>query len=179
MCTTKPATAPIPTFPQRREEDKPGQGATAIRQRGFTLIELIIFIVVVAAGLAGILSVMNTVVKSSADPMVRKQAMALADSILEEVLLKAYCDPDPGGASPPACGPHVVKASRANFDTVLDYNGLSNAAFTDLPAELSSYVIGIAVVDDAATLGIAAKKVTVTVTHGADAISMTGYRGNY
>ena len=61
---------------------------TRSQQRGFTLIELIIFIVVVGAGLAGILSVMNTVVKSSADPMVRKQAIALADSILEEILQK-------------------------------------------------------------------------------------------
>ena len=43
------------------------------RTRGFTLIEIIIFIVVVSAGLAGILSVMNTVVKSSADPVVRMQ----------------------------------------------------------------------------------------------------------
>ena len=63
-------------------------------QRGFTLIELIIFIVVVAAGLAGILSVMNTVVKSSADPMIRKQTIAIAESLLEEILLKEYCDPD-------------------------------------------------------------------------------------
>ena len=48
-------------------------------QRGFTLIEVIIFIVVVAAGLAGILSVSNTVVKSSADPVVRKQTIAIAE----------------------------------------------------------------------------------------------------
>jgi MSHA pilin protein MshD len=67
---------------------------TSPRQRGFTLIELIIFIVVVAAGLAGILSVMNTVVKSSADPMIRKQTIAIAESLLEEILLKDYCDPD-------------------------------------------------------------------------------------
>ncbi len=63
-------------------------------QRGFTLIELIIFIVVVSAGLAGILAVMDTTVKSSADPMVRKQAMALAESILEEIMAKEYCDPN-------------------------------------------------------------------------------------
>ena len=63
-------------------------------QRGFTLIELIIFIVVVAAGLAGILSVMNTVVKSSADPMIRKQTVAIAESRWEEILLKEYSDPN-------------------------------------------------------------------------------------
>ena len=56
-------------------------------QRGFTLIEVIIFIVVVGAGLAGILAVSTNSVKASADPMVRKQAMALADSILEEIFL--------------------------------------------------------------------------------------------
>jgi MSHA pilin protein MshD len=147
--------------------------------RGFTLIELIIFIVVVSAGLAGILSVMNTVVKSSADPMVRKQAAALADSILEEILLKAYCDPDPGGAPAPACGPHVAKASRVDFDNVDDYHHKTNANFPDLPAELATYGIGIEVSNGSATLGVPAKKVTVTVSHGAEAVSMTGYRANY
>ena len=146
----------------------------SLRQRGFTLIELIIFIVVVAAGLAGILSVMNTVVKSSADPMVRKQAMALADSILEEILLKSYTDPDVT---------NVGETGRVNWDNVDDFNGKTNADFAPLPAELTSYVIGITVVNDTTTLGTApnipAKKVTVTITRGAEVITMTGYRSNY
>ena len=58
------------------------------RQRGFTLIELIIFIVVVGVGVAGILSVYTTSIKNSADPLVRKQALAIAESLLEEILLK-------------------------------------------------------------------------------------------
>ena len=153
---------------------------TKPRQRGFTLIELIIFIVVIGAGLSGILLVMDTTVKSSADPMVRKQAMALAESILEEIVLKNYCDPDPGGASAPACGPHVNKGTNRNiYDNVDDYNGQSNSTFTDLPAELASYGIGIVVADGTATLGVAAKKITVTITHGSDVVSMVGYRSNY
>ena len=143
---------------------------TKPRQRGFTLIELIIFIVVVGAGLAGILSVMNTVVKSSADPMVRKQAMALADSILEEILLKSYADPD---------GTNAGETGRSNWDNVDDYSGKSNANFPDLPAELASYVIGIVVDDGSPILGIAARRVTVTITRGSDVVSMTGYRANY
>lgn len=139
------------------------------RQTGFTLIELIIFIVVVSAGLAGILAVMNTTVKSSADPMVRKQAVALADSILEEILLKAYEDPDGS----------TGETTRATMDDVGDYHGKSNALFADLPAALAAYVIAISVVDDATTLGIAAKKVTVTISSGAESLSMTGYRTNY
>lgn len=138
-------------------------------QRGFTLIELIIFMVVVSAGLAGILTVMNTVVKSSADPMVRKQSLALADSILEEIVLKAYADPD--GVS--------GEATRDLMDDVADYHGKTQTLFSDLPASLAAYTVAIAVVDDATTLGVSAKKVTVTVTRNGESISLTGYRSNY
>ena len=140
-------------------------------QVGFTLIELVVFIIIVSIGVVGILSVMNLVVKSSADPIVHKQSAALADSILEEILLKEFADPD-GGAN-------VVEAGRDNYDDVDDYNGLSNAQFTDLPASLATYIIGIAVIDGSATLGVTAKQITVTVTHSGESISMTGYRANY
>ena len=143
---------------------------TRSRHQGFTLIELIIFIVVVSVGLVGILKVMDVTVKSSADPMVRKQAMALADSILEEILLKSYDDPD---------GTNVGETGRVDWDNVADFNGKTNADFAPLPPALASYVIGITVVDDAATLGIAAKRVTVTISRGAEVIGMTGYRTNY
>ncbi len=141
------------------------------RQRGFTLIELIIFIVVVGAGLAGILSVSTNVVKSSADPMVRKQAMALADSILEEIVQKEYLDPD--GVS--------GETTRDTMDDVDDYKGKTKALFADWPATLSAYDVAIDVA--LATLGtspaIDAKKVTVTVTGGDNVITMTGYRTKY
>jgi MSHA pilin protein MshD len=138
------------------------------RARGFTLIELIIFIVIVGVALAGILSVMNTVVKSSADPMVRKQAMALADSILEEVLLKNYSSSGTG-------------TSRTTYDGVDDYNNLPQTAFTtDLAAAgLSSYTIAISVAAPTPLSGINMKKVTVTVNGGTESITMTGYRANY
>lgn len=136
--------------------------------RGFTLIEVIIFIVVVGAGLAGILSVSTTVVKSSADPMVRKQAAALADSILEEILQKEYQDPD--GTS--------GETTRDTMDDVDDYNGKTQALFADWPASLSSYTVTIAV--SATTLGTTpAKRVTVTVSGGGNSVALVGYRTNY
>jgi MSHA pilin protein MshD len=142
-------------------------------QRGFTLVELIIFIVVVSVGLAGIMSVMDVTVKSSADPMVRKQAMVLADSLLEEILLKAYTDPD---------GTNTGETGRTNWDNVDDFNGKTATDFS-LPASLAGYGVAIAVSDDTSTLGsapnIPAKKVTVTVSQGAHSVSMTGYRTNY
>lgn len=133
--------------------------------------------VIVSIGVVGILSVMNQTVKSSADPILRKQAAALADSILEEILLKEYVDPD-GGAN-------VVESGRSTYDDVDDYNGineLTSAAgpiFLDLPAAVYGYNINVAVSEDSAPLGIMAKQVTVTVSHGAESIAMTGYRASY
>ena len=146
-----------------------------VLQRGFTLIELIIFIVVISAGLAGILSVMNTVVKSSADPMVRKQAMALAESVLEEVMLHNFNDPD---------GTSTGESGRSNWDNVDDFDAInevvsaSGPVFTGLPVGVYGYTIKVDV--DPATLGtLAAKTVTVTVSRGAESISLKGYRACY
>ena len=64
------------------------------RQCGMTLIELVMFVVIVAVGVAGILSVLNVTVMRSADPLVQKQAQALAEGLLEEIQTGyfAYCD---------------------------------------------------------------------------------------
>lgn len=65
-------------------------------QRGVSLVELIMFIVIVSVALAGILLVMNVTTRGSADPLIHKQALAIAESLLEEVELMpfTYCDPD-------------------------------------------------------------------------------------
>lgn len=158
---------------------------------GFTLIEVIIFIVVVSAGLVGILLVSNTVVKSSADPVVRKQAVAVAESMLEEILLKEYCDPDTVDSSttPPTCGLHTTEGSRALYDDVDDYAGYaSNAAvgIVDVSGNpvpgLSAYNVVVAVGAPAAVSGggaTALKMVTVTVTWGGGSAAVVGYKGNY
>jgi MSHA pilin protein MshD len=145
------------------------------RQAGFSLVELIFFIVIVGLGLAGILSVMNVSVARSADPMVRKQAMALADSLLEEILLKAYDDPDGVGG----------ETTRDTFDDVGDFHGLdetlatpATGVFLNMPPLLDGYRIQVQVAADALDT-VAARRVTVTVSRGGEAISMTGYRTNY
>lgn len=150
----------------------------SIRQRGFTLIELIIFIVVVGAGLVGILLVMDTVVKSSADPMVRKQAIVLAESILEEILQKEYANPDIDQGS---------RTTRATMSNVDDYNGKTETLFNSAsgasgwPVALDGYLVTVAVT--ATTLGssstVPAKKVTVKVTGRGNVISLSGYRADY
>src|SRR3954464_7690730 len=65
-------------------------------QRGMSLIEVAVFIVVVGVALAGIVALYSQLTRASVDPMVRKQALAIASSLLEEIELRAFtfCDPD-------------------------------------------------------------------------------------
>lgn len=144
--------------------------------RGFTLIELLVFIVVVSIGLAGILSVMDTVVKSSADPMVRKQAVAVAESLLEEIMLKDYSNPPDGYSG----------SSRAEFDDVGDYAGYgTSAGIVDQSGAavpgLSNYnfMPAVTVVATSDLGNVAARKITVTVTGPGTTFSLSGYRSDY
>jgi MSHA pilin protein MshD len=115
------------------------------RQAGMSLIEVVVFIVVLGIGFAGILALYNQVTKASVDPIVRKQALAIASSLLEEIELRAftYCDPDdpavftatsiadcaagkdermgPETFSPP--GTETRYSNTARFDNVNDYDG--------------------------------------------------------
>jgi MSHA pilin protein MshD len=59
---------------------------------GFTLIEMIITIVVISVGLAGILLTFQVVVKSSADPLVTKQLVSIAEAQMEGTMLKEFAD---------------------------------------------------------------------------------------
>jgi len=74
---------------------------TSKTQGGISLVELIIFIIIVSVGVAGILSVMNVTVMHSAEPMLRKQAVAIAESLLEKSNSSpsTWCDPDDANAT--------------------------------------------------------------------------------
>ncbi|MCF8211534.1 MAG: prepilin-type N-terminal cleavage/methylation domain-containing protein [Rhodoferax sp.] len=155
----------------------------SLRYRGFTLIELIIFIVIVGVGMAGILSVMNTVVKSSADPMVRKQTIAIAESLLEEILLKEYKDPN-GGTNGVSTCTLASGTNRSEWDDVCDYNGYTSTGTKDVVGTsvsgLGTYNVSPAVaITDVTLNSVVLKQVVVSVTGPQDTISLTGYRGNY
>ena len=162
-------------------------------QRGMTLIELVMFIVIVSVGILGILSVMNVTVKSSADPIVRKQALAMADAILDEVLAKEFSNPAGGytETAPTTC------ANRALYDDVDDYRCFDgstdskkihgDSSLGPIPiAALAGYRATVTV-DATASAVIGAipagqiEKVTVSVTSSGsgETIQLSGYRANY
>ena len=66
------------------------------RQAGLTMIELIIVIVVIGVAVAGLLSVMSIAAQRSALPVQHKQALLIAEALVEEVALArfTFCDPD-------------------------------------------------------------------------------------
>jgi MSHA pilin protein MshD len=148
--------------------------------RGFTLVEIVVLIVVMAAALVGLLLVFQTTVRASADPQVRKQAFAVAEALLDEILLASY-DPLPG------------TGARANFDDVADYAGYSTAGgMRDIQnnpvAGLEAYdVANVAVtvvsLNDAGgvlTPVAESMRVTVTVTGPAGvSVALDGYRLRY
>lgn len=145
------------------------------RERGLTLIELIMFIIIVSIAVVGILTVMNQVVRASADPVVAKQALAFADAVLEEVLAKSYSDPD---------GVPNKEASRALWDDISDYDGetiLGTDLLTGSSAVLlTGYSATVAVAAPAPVSSVDMRRVTVTVTApGGAHYAVSGYRANY
>lgn len=143
---------------------------TVKRQAGVTLVELVLSLVIISIALVGVLSVINLTVSHSADPVVQHQAVAIAESYLEEILLQNYS----GGAS----------SSRSDFDDVDDYNGLNDNGAHDQQgnaiAELSQYTVTVAVSAVALTGGVAAKQVTVNVSGpGVPGLALVGYKASY
>lgn len=94
---------------------------SAMLQRGVSLVELIMFLVIVSSALAGILLVMNEVTGHSGDSLIRKQALAVAESMLEEIQLQPL--------NPAFCtGALGADAVRTGAGCANDYNGYSTTA---------------------------------------------------
>lgn len=174
-------------------------------QRGLSLIELLVFIVVVGIAVTGVLSIYSLNARTSADPMVRKQALAIAESLLEEVLAQpyTYCYPnDPNVetaqnsgqcATPPVVWPQPGTSRYSNtqpYDSVLDYDGFNMPVppgIKDLSgmliAGLGGYSALVQVKPAGAFNGIPAGEtllVTVTVNGpGNQSIILSGYRTRY
>lgn len=148
----------------------------ASSQRGLTLIELIISMVIIGIALTGVLSVMNLTVSRSADPMIQHQALAIAEAYLEEILTKEYNTSNcPAGSG----------SSRDTYCAVEHYHNLPDNLVRDqtgLPiTALSAYNIQVSVGPAANWEGVNAKLVTVTASHPSSgiSISLSGYRADY
>ncbi len=159
----------------------------ANRQSGISLIELVIFMVIVGVALAGITSAINYNVQHSADALVKKQALAIAESMLEEVMLQNFSNPT-GGFTPTDSPPPI--AERNQFDDVGDYNGYTSSGVFSIDnlatpiVGLNTYTVNVSVAaSDLGNITSASGKalrIRVTVTGPFNTtVLLDGYRTNY
>ncbi|MGH8737002.1 MAG: type IV pilus modification PilV family protein [Burkholderiales bacterium] len=175
------------------------------REQGLSLIEVVVFIVVLALGVTAVTILFNQLTRSSVDPVVRKQALAIANSLMEEIELQpfTYCVPsDPAvytAASPAGCATPQGTVAPAGYtryadpryDNVGDYNslppmtgGILDITGTPVPG-LNAYSASVSVqpISAAELPGIPSTeglRITVTVTGPANAnVVLQGYRLRY
>lgn len=175
-----------------------------IRHRGFTLIELIVAMVIVGLTISALLPLLG-MIRYSADPILIKQSVSIAESLMDEVRLAAFtwCDPADANFSsatsaatcaslPEVLGPEAGNARP--YDNVNDYNiycnapmspitdvtGVSPIAFSGYSAKIciTPYAIDLATSTSISTA--AALKIEITVSKsGTDAFTLTGWRTRY
>lgn len=154
-----------------------------LRQSGVTLVEQIVFIIVVSVGVIGVLSTLGPSLRFSADPQLRKQQLAIAESLLAEILHQpfTYCDPDDitsmSATSTADCPATTDQDNRGGtlmampalsetrfgmdpgtqFDNVADYAGYSQVGVTGLSsAAVDGYTASVAISRAGGTFGLSA-----------------------
>lgn len=139
-------------------------------QAGLSLIEVVVFIIVIGIAFSAMLVLYNQVTQASVDPLLRKQTLAIASSLLEEIELKpfTYCDPDDpnvytAGGSGACTTAEVIQgcgvapaneqaesrySAAAPFDNVNDYNCFEMGSGTASPGIKTADSTSIAELSD-------------------------------
>lgn len=155
-------------------------------QRGVSLIEAVLFIVVVSVALVVVLKAFDIANQGSADPLLRRQALAISQSLLDEISYQPFGNANTDDVAQGGFAGPYTSANRHRFDDVDDYNGFSMNGIRSLDNTeligLNNYQVTV-VVAAAAFGGVPSsdgKRITVTVTTPSGAqLALEGYRSNY
>jgi len=176
--------------------------------RGFTLIETVMFIVIVGIAVSAMVTVFSTNVIHSHEPMLRQKAVSLANFYMDEILRKKWNEATPTGggcvntgSGKCPTGPAAIAISpdgdtRANYDDVDDYNSITAESpprdQTDTAlANFNGYTVDVAVTTGTAfnPLGSGARdvdasdtlriQVDVAVAATNETITLIAYRSNF
>lgn len=148
---------------------------SARRQAGFTLVEMIIAIVILGVGLAGVAVAFSVAIGRSGDPVIHQQMLSIAEEMIEEVQLKPYTTA--ANSAPAGC-------ARDTYNDVSDYNGyMTSGQICTVDgvavSALSGYSVSVAVAAGTLSGVAAARKITVTVTRGSSSLTLVGWRTDY
>jgi len=171
------------------------------RQSGFTLIEIVVGIVVLAVSLTIVTSVFLPQANKMTTPMYQIKATALGKSIMNQVLIRYYDELNISSGSFSPCtsttcssflGPEPPEVGNVpdGFNDVDDYNAYCNSDpqatlkfFTD---EYPGYGVNICVTNAAdkfvpgSSANNVAKRISMTVfMPNNETITLTSFKGNY
>ncbi|WP_018277613.1 type II secretion system protein [Teredinibacter turnerae] len=150
-------------------------------ERGITLIETIVFLVVIAISLTALAMVFDQRMshESSVNAAVRLRALEMAQAKLDEILARKFDENTPPGGIP-ACGSANGPACAGivpdtDFDDVGDYNGYNESN--------GVHALSVNVVEAGSDFGQAnnlARRITVTVSvPGGSPLVLAAYRVNF
>lgn len=140
------------------------------RMAGTTLIELIVAIVIVGTALAGLVAAYNRANIASTDPLITQQMLAIAESMMEEVMQKPFVA-------------QQNQAGRLFFNDLMDYNGYGPVAVSNVNGGavpgLGRYTVQVQVNQQGITGVAAADAMRVQVivrAPGAQDLRLVGWR---
>ena len=163
-----------------------------IRQKGMTLVEMVISIVLISIAMSAMLTAFSASMGRSSDPLWKNKSLKLGQAYLDEILSKKYDANTPLGGIPAATSISCNVAGpsgggRENYDDVDDYNDLrdnppklvTNSSMTGY----DDYTVEVSVVCAGGDVGVSndnAKLITVTViAPNNSSMPFSVYRGNF
>jgi MSHA pilin protein MshD len=162
-------------------------------QRGATLIELVMTIVIISVAIAGVVGAFSLIAGRSADPLNQTRAVALSQLYLDEILAKQFADESPvGGGAVNAAKADCSNIgadgeSRSTFNDVDDYDILDNDSpqnsEKDPLSGYSNFRVSVSVQCAGTEVGLAqdqAKRIDITITDpSGNNYLFSAYRGNF
>ncbi|TGN38606.1 type II secretion system protein [Marinobacter confluentis] len=162
-------------------------------QRGATLVELVMTIVIISVAIAGVTGAFALISGRSADPLNQTRAVELAQLYMDEIIAKKYDEATPPGGQPPYSGATCnigpdAGESRATFDDVDDYNGVSDSPPANVDGALDGYNgftvdVAVACAGDDPDIGLPsteAKRIDLTITvPGGQSFVFSAYKANF
>jgi len=158
-------------------------------ERGVTLIEVLVCILIVSAALGAIVNLLSVSGGYSGDPLIRRQSLAIGQALIQEIDTMPFAATDPRTGAAEGWGPEAGESrgsATTPFDDPRDYagyseNGIVTPSGTAI-AGLSQYSASVAVSQQAmgnipATSG-ALVAVTITAP-GGESFTMYSFRAMY
>lgn len=165
---------------------------TGADQKGATLVELVMTIVIISIAIAGVVGAFSLIAGRSADPLNQTRAIALSQLYFDEILSRKYDHNTPDGGVPREEGCNIGReageSDREDFNDVDDYDGLDESPPLDadgnpVDAAYQNFRVQVTIACAGDEVGLPvddAKRIRLTITDpAANDYVFTGYRGNF